>query len=356
MIYLPLAFSFSLLNKTKTTKTEDFFSFHINNKNKKEQILLLKELGSSNILYDLYLNDINSLQEDLSFIKENQGLKLTINIIKDKEYKDFELLKKDLTLIFSSFKSLCINFKISLLPNKIYNAKEYEELYTLAYEIKTSKFKDFKLIGPSTNDFDLNDITQTLFSKKNIFFDKVCFSLCDNKLSFPEEKKTFSLNIEKLINITHALSTLAIKAKSTMLISNISYDAKDEQKQANHLVRYYLLAFASKRVDQAFCENLIDEKMGLTYLQNNEVIKRKSFYALKTMIHLLQGSKVEKYTQASGLHVLTLLDKNKRKLDVVWVQGEGSVELTESKIVLDMYEKKIKGDIRITNSPIYAYH
>ncbi len=173
----------------------------------------------------------------------------------------------------------------------------------------------------------------------------------------------FSLNLEKQIKIIHALSTLALRANNKINLSFCyNIDEKDSEKkdseeiQAQNLLRYYLIALGTKKVEEVRYLNISSKQRGLTYLKGKETIKRKSFYAFKTMLNLLQDSKVIKYTQASGLHVLTLSDKNNNKVDVVWVQGKGSVELDKANKVLDLYGNKLKGDIKITSSPIYAYH
>ena len=60
------------------------------------------------------------------------------------------------------------------------------------------------------------------------------------------------------------------------------------------------------------------------------------------MINFLSNCRVEKYTNAQKLHVLTVKNENNKRLDIIWVEDEGSVELKDAKKVFDIYGNELK--------------
>jgi hypothetical protein len=62
-----------------------------------------------------------------------------------------------------------------------------------------------------------------------------------------------------------------------------------------------------------------------------------------------------RFSHSKELYVLTCKKEN-RKFDVIWVNGEHRVELTNFNEVYDMYGVQLLKEIQISKKPIYAYH
>jgi len=111
--------------------------------------------------------------------------------------------------------------------------------------------------------------------------------------------------------------------------------------EINHLLRYALLCFSSKKVDKFYFDK--------------ELLRDKnSLLAFETMIDYINNSTIVNFSNAKSLYVLTC-KKGKNTFDIVW-SSKDDIELTEFNKVYDKYGKQLTKDIKITNSPIYAFH
>jgi hypothetical protein len=72
------------------------------------------------------------------------------------------------------------------------------------------------------------------------------------------------------------------------------------------------------------------------------------------MISYLDNSTIEKYSKSKDLNVITC-KKNKKKFDIIWSSNR-EIELTDFDKVYDKFGNQLTTDIKITTSPIYAYH
>lgn len=336
-----------------------------------EQIELINELNCKDLLIRIPLWDIKNIEKYKEFVTSFKNRNITLNILQDKEnINDSDLLQKNITTIFSTFKGICSNYQIGNATNEtkwgFTSINEYLNFYTVVQTVRDQHFREYKLLGCCMKGFDLQNIASSLFNKVRFKFDKIASILDTPKEGFPENPQKITFDLIKQINTISAISSLSIKANNEVIISQANWHIKG-QKSANefavseetytkYMVRYYLLALGTKKVQTVFWFQLISNTFGLTYLKEGKIVKRKSFDAYKTMIKFLENCKVEKYTNSGGLHVLTVTNQNNKKLDIVWVEAEGSVELTEFNKVFDIYGNEMKENIKITDSPIYAYH
>jgi hypothetical protein len=369
----PISVLATPLFRSKSVDTTKFFGMSVNLDKGLEQVELIEELGCKNILIRVPLSDIANLKSYVEFAKYFHGCDLTINILQDRPHIEHKMmLQESLTNIFIAFKGISKNFQIGNAINRLKwgfsSVQEYLDFYEVAYNIKRNSFKEYNLIGPSVIDFEYHYTIRALFSKYNIYFDKVSALLYVDRRGAPENTQLISYDTSKKIDLLYAIASLSKRSSNKLIISEVNwplsntkpYAPTSEQEcvsletYACYMLRYYLLALGTKKVETVFWHQLIAPGYGL--IDNRDGIKkREAFNVYKTMIAFLQGCEVLRFSHSKELYVLTCKKEN-RKFDVIWVNGEHSVELTNFNEVYDMYGVQLLKEIQISKKPIYAYH
>ena len=229
-----------------------------------------------------------------------------------------------LILIFSSFlkgkKTVYKNFNIS----KKQDSKKETILQVLS---KNNEFyEQIKLF----------------FDKKSPLYDKANISFDLDLSKAPEDKKYFAFDFARVLKIFYTMSMLSSRIPNNNI--EVSFDINKQklsQEQTNHLLRYALLTFGSKKVD-TLC------------FDTKKLLDEKSLLAYETMISYLNDATIINFSNAKNLYVITC-KQNKKTFDIVWSSTD-DIELTEFHKVYDKYGKLLTEDIKVTNSPIYAFH
>jgi len=228
-----------------------------------------------------------------------------------------------LVLIFSSF-----------LKGK---KTEFTQFFSLQSKIKQ---RDILNVTSKKNNFYEN--IKLFFDKTSPLYDKTNINFKLDLKTNPENKKYFTFDFFRVVNIYYTLSMLSARVTNKNIEVSFTLDKqKLDEIKINNLLRYSLLTFASKKVDTLFFDT--------TQLKDG-----KSILAYDTMISYLENSTIINFTNAKNLYVLTC-KKNKKTFDVIWSSSE-DIELTEFNKVYDKYGKAFSKDIKISNSPIYAIH
>ncbi len=339
-----------------------------------EQQNLIKELGCKNILIRVPLHDIENLDKYVLFAKSFNSCNIIINILQNREHiENKTLLKKSLTLIFLAFKGISNEFQIANAINRskwgFFSVKEYLEFYLSAYNIKKVSFPSYVLIGPSVIDFEYHYIIRALFNNMGVHFDKISSLLYVDRRGAPENTQMFIFDTSKKIDLLYSLCSLAKKSTNDIIITEVNWpisntkpyaptsehECVSEEDYSRYMLRYYLLAYGSGKIQSVYWHQLIAAGYGL--IDNREGLrKRSAFEVYKTMLSFLQDSKVLKYVKSNDLHTLSCLLKNNQKIDIIWLSSKKEVLLSGFDLVYDMFGKEIKKDIKISENPIYAYH
>lgn len=369
----PISVLATPLFRSKSVDTTKFFGMSVNLDKGLEQVELIEELGCKNILIRVPLHDIANLKSYVEFAKYFHGCEITVNILQDRPHIEHKMmLQESLTNIFIAFKGIAKNFQIGNAINRLKwgfaSVQEYLDFYEVAYNIKRNSFKEYNLIGPSVIDFEYHYTIRALFSKYTIYFDKVSALLYVDRRGAPENTQLISYDTSKKIDLLYAIASLSKRSSNKLIISEVNwpisntkpYAPTSEQEcvsletYACYMLRYYLLALGTKKVETIFWHQLIAPGYGL--IDNRDGIKkREAFNVYKTMIAFLQGCEVLRFSHSKELYVLTCKKEN-RKFDVIWVNGEHRVELTNFHEVYDMYGVQLLKEIQISKKPIYAYH
>lgn len=214
---------------------------------------------------------------------------------------------------------------------------EYKKFFGNA---KQNKQKETLEVVSKENCF--YDNIKLFFDKKSALYDKtfVLFEIDINKN--PEEKKYFAFDFSRVVSIYYTLSMLSARVTNKNIDVGFHFDKqKCTDVQINHLLRYSLLTFASKKVDSLSFDK--------TSLRDD-----KSILAYDTMVSYINDSTLINFTNAKNLYVLTF-KKEKKTFDIIWSSGD-EIELTEFNKVYDKYGTLLTKNIKISNSPIYALH
>lgn len=179
------------------------------------------------------------------------------------------------------------------------------------------------------------------FDKNSPLYDKTLVRFNVDISKSPEEK-SFIFDFFKVLDIYHTMSMLSSKVPNNNIEVQLALKKNSlNNSEINHLLRYALLCFSSKKVDKFYFDK--------------ELLRDKnSLLAFETMIDYINNSTIVNFSNAKSLYVLTC-KKGKNTFDIVW-SSKDDIELTEFNKVYDKYGKQLTKDIKITNSPIYAFH
>ena len=208
-----------------------------------------------------------------------------------------------------------------------YDKKEFDKLSLL--EIKCKDYKFFEKI-------------KFFFDKKSPLYDKTLVTFDIDVSEKPEENKNFLFDFSKILNIFYSMSMLSSRIPNENIYVDLEFEKQRfDDTKINHLLRYSFLIYASRKVDK--------------FIFDKSILKdEKSLLAYETMVSYLDKSTIENFTHSGNLYVITC-KKDKKKFDIIWSSNE-DIELTDFNKVFDKFGEKLTKNIKITTSPIYAYH
>ena len=370
----PLSVLFMPFLRSKSVNTSLFFGMGVNLDKGLDQVELIRELGCKNILIRVPLSDIANLESYVEFAKYFYDCEITINILQDRNHIEHNMmLQESLTNIFVAFKGIAKNFQIGNAINRMkwgfFSVKEYLDFYEIAYNIKRNSFQEYNLIGPSVIDFEYHYTIRALFNQYRLYFDKVSALLYVDRRGAPENVQMGSYDTSKKINLLYSIASLSKRSSNKLVITEANWPISNTkpyaptsehecvsvETYARYMLRYYLLALGTKKVETVFWHQLIAPGYGLIDNRGGLVLKRPAYEVFKTMIDFLQESEVLRFSHSKNKYVLTC-QKNNRKFDVLWINDAHTIELTNTYEVYDMFGVRLTKNIEISENPIYAYY
>ncbi|MEJ2373249.1 MAG: glycosyl hydrolase, partial [Sulfurimonas sp.] len=120
LFILPLSIIAMPFTKRKEIDSNKFFTLGVDyQRESKKTLELLNELEVESILVRIKLWELETLKELKVFLEANKDRQITLKILQDREHiDDQELLKKDLTLIFSELQNLVDIFEVGSTINR----------------------------------------------------------------------------------------------------------------------------------------------------------------------------------------------------------------------------------------------
>ena len=331
----PITIVLQFLIPKRTLTTKHFFGMSINlDKAPEATKELVEELGLTTLLIRIKLWEMEKIDAYLEFIKHFEHKSIILNIMQDREHvEDLSLLQKDLTTLFEKCGPYVSSFQIGTTLNRakwgFFSVREYLRFYQVAYRLKRQKFPNIKLLGPSVIDFEYHFTVHALFNFFQLKYDGLSALLYVDRRGAPENSQ-MGYDLLKKIDLLDSLALLSPKSPRKIYITETNWpisntapyaptsehECVDEESYANFMVRYYLLAFASQKVDAVYWHQLIAPGYGL--IDNRERLrKRTAFNAFKHMLSLLKEMHFVHFNTQQERYHLKLKDKSKT-VEVIW--------------------------------------
>lgn len=370
---LPVSLIFTPFVKRKKIDSKTFFCIGVDfERNPKETLEMIEELEVERILLRLKLWEMEKVPLLKDFILKNRDKKITLKILQDREHvEDLTLLQRDLERIFTTFNQYVDIFEIGSTINRakwgFFSVDEYNLFYKTAYDLKTSKFPNIKLIGSGVIDFEYHFTAHTLFNLCKYRFDGVSSLLYVDRRGAPENMQ-MGFTLQDKISLLCTMVWLSPKSEHKLHITETNwplsgtapyaptseYECVSENLYANYMLRYYLLAFASQQVDSVSWHQLIAPGYGL--VDNREGIKKRSaFKTYKFMVQNLKNAQFLRLDIKRDYYILQCLVDNKL-LQIHWSLKPTTLKNEEFFTVYTHEGEPLRDEIlSIGSSPLYIY-
>jgi hypothetical protein len=371
LLILPISLLLQHLIPKRMIDSQDFFGMSINlDKDPKLTKMLIDELSLTTLLIRFPLWEMERIEDYVAFIKTYKEKKIIINLMQDREHIDDEQqLRDDLLKVFTAFSPYIEGIQIGSTINRakwgFFSVQEYLRFYQVAYKTKKQGFPELKLLGPSVIDFEYHFTIHALFNFFKIRYDALSALLYVDRRGAPENTQ-MGFDLTNKINLLDAITVLSPKSNRKIYITETNwpisntapyaptseYECVDEESYADFMVRYYLIAFASQKVDAVYWHQLIAPGYGL--IDNREGIKKRTaFYAFKTMLEQLQGMQFHSYVVKDKLYTLTL-SNNIQKTTVQWSLQPIMITCDTNVHYLDRDANVLQSEqLTLSGSPIY---
>ncbi|MDD5371994.1 MAG: glycosyl hydrolase [Sulfurimonas sp.] len=370
---LPISLLLIPFVKRKKINSNDFFCIGVDFEREPQATLgMIEELGVERILLRFKLWEMEKLPLLKDFILLCQNKKVTLKILQDREHiEDLSRLQKDLETIFSALGEEVDIFEIGSTINRakwgFFSVDEYSSFYQVAYDLKISKFPHIKLIGSGVIDFEYHFTAHTLFNFCDYRYDGVSSLLYVDRRGAPENMQMGFTLLDK-IALLAAMVWLSPKSVHELHITETNWpisktapyaptseqECVDEKLYADYMLRYYLLAFASRQVNSVSWHQLIAAGYGL--VDNREGLrKREAYEVYKYMVLTLKNAEFLKLDIKRGYYMLQCL-AGRKPLQIHWSLKPTTIK---NKDIFEVYScdgEIIKSEkINIGSSPIYIY-
>jgi len=329
-----IALSYFLFQSKKEIESKTFFAMSVNlDKNPKESVTLVEELGVETLLIRLPLWEMDRLDAYVAFVAQFKDKDIMINILQDREnIENLTLFEENIETIFKAFhhvKRFQIGSAINRKKWAFFTIKEYLTFYQVAQKVRDRNYHDRELLGSSIIDFEYHYTIRSLFNFFSLKYDIFTSLLYVDRRGSPEGKQ-MGFDLRKKINLLNAIMILSPKTKNRLFItetnwpiSNTAPYAPTSEKEcvspdeyALYMVQYYLIALATGQVERVYWHQLIAPGYGL--VDNREGIKKyPAFTAFKTMVNLLKGSHLVESNLKQKIKILHFKSK-KKSIKILW--------------------------------------
>lgn len=272
---------------------------------------------------------------------------------------------------FSRFSPFCSFFEIGHAWNRtkwgVWDHKEYIDLALPA--VPLAKKYGVGLVGPAVIDFEFHLYPPVL---KAVAFENVSSLLYVDRTGAPENAQ-YGWTAAKKVALLKAVVDSSAGEGRDCWITEMNWSLQGtggfspaagrpcvtEDEQANYLVRYFIICLASGLVERIYWWQLVAPGYGLIDSRDTPWRKRPSYFALATMVRLLEGSRfIGKAPDVKA--EIFLFRKGEEEFAVCWTR-KGAVDHRFSRtpkniLGRDGKEEKILPErIRIEETPRYVF-
>ncbi len=370
LITLPLAIFLQRVWKKQDIDTSKFFGMSVNLDKEPEQTLsYVRELNIKNLLIRFPMWEIHQIQSYQQWIRQFNDHTIVLNIIQDPTLSKSEQINA-FELIFKSFSEYVQYFQIGTTINRgkwgFYSVRTYLVFYQSAFKVARTSYPNIKLLGPSVIDFEYHYNAQAMFNFFPIHYD-ACSALLYTDRTVTPENKQFGFSLLGKIDFLYSLVRLSPKSDNRIFITETNWPLKDsgkfaptsqkecvsEEAFANYMVRYYLLALGSRKVEAVYWHQLIAAGFGLIDPRDH-LRKRSAFDAFKTMLEQLQGATEIKLIQHRHYFQLNYTMAHDKR-SVLWTNDTSFIlALASNTACLSRDGKHFKSDqLTLSGQPTY---
>lgn len=338
---------------------------------------LVQELGVTKLSIRIPLSDIQNVEAYKAFAQQFSDCEILFVILQDRaNIEDPSLLRANLRVLFSVLSDLSTQFQLGNAINRtkwgFVSVDEYLEFFALAQKLKEQEFTHIKLFGAAIIDFEIYALLRSLWHGLPIKYDAVSALLYVDRRGTPEGKQ-FGFDLVGKINFIWAAIQCSSKTDKHLIISEVNWPIKDtqpyapalgdvwvdEQAYASYLLRYYLLALGTGKVDCIYWHQLIAPGYGL--IDNREGIrKRRAYYIFKFMLENLKGSSLLEVNGSKQRIKMKFEAQDKSAFWVIWSTRPGSVkeQCPANVEVKNALGEAMQGDddvLSVGQEPIYLF-
>ena len=281
-----------------------FYGLCVNLDKGEEQFKLVQELGVKSLQIRIFLNDIENIDNYVTFAKGfGDNKEILITIIQDREHiENHELLKEDINTIFQKFEGISTEFMIGNAINRIkwsfVSMEEYLDFYQTIQKVRDNQFPTLKLIGSSVIDFEYHFTIRTLFNNYKIHYDKVASLLYVDRRGSPYSTQMGIFDFKNKIEFLNTIVESSSKTKNSIYITEANWplsgtapyaptsekECVSEELYNQYMLEYFDIALKSQKIEKVYWHQLIASGYGLVDNRNGVVRKTKAFYSLKKLL------------------------------------------------------------------------
>ena len=344
------------------------------NGREKELISCLKETGVCKTIIRIPSWDKEKIFTCEKFIEglRKEKVEVTLALLQRRDDVIFPCRwKKFLEEIFSRFGKVCTFFEVGHAWNRtkwgVWDYREYLELVKPA--VYLAKKYGVRLIGPAVIDFEFHLYPPLM---EEIFFDKISSLLYVDRIGAPE-KKQFGWDTSRKVALLKAVVDGCAGVPRDVWITEFNWPLKGtgkyspasgkpnvtEKQQADYLVRYIVLSLASGFIERIYWWQLVAPGYGLIDNRDKEWRKRPSFFALKTLISIIEGSSFLRKIPSEKAEIF-LFEKEKANFAVCWMK-EGEFDYVFPRRIINVIGRDGEeifcrdNKVRICESPKYVF-
>ncbi len=349
-----IALSYLLLQGKRTIETKEFFAMSVNlDKEPKESLVLIEELGVETLLIRFPLWEMDKLEEYVNFVAQFKNKDILINILQDREnIENLTLFEENIEKIFKAFPTVK-HFQVGNAINRkkwaFFTIKEYLGFYQVAQRVRDTGYHDRQLLGSSVIDFEYHYTIRSLFNFFSLKYDVFTSLLYVDRRGSPEGKQ-MGFDLKKKINLLSSIMTLSPKTTNKLYITETNWpisntapyaptsenECVSPEDYALYMVQYYLIALSSGQVDRVYWHQLIAPGYGL--IDNRDGLKKyPAFEAFKTMLSLLKECHLVESNLKQKVKMMHFKSK-KERIMIYW--SDENLEFTEG---LSLYGEDFTG-------------
>jgi hypothetical protein len=272
-------------------------------------IVALEELGVQNVLLRLHpWQEDHTAEEALAEELARRGCDLTYALPQNRDLvRDPDRWRSAIAELAERFLPYGRRFQVGQAVQRskwgVWNLGEYTRLVATASEALRQR-GEVEVLGPAVIDYEYH-VTAAILNlpREDLYFDIVSSLLYVDRRGAPENRQLGFDTVDKVVQLK-AVADTARNSRARSWITEVNWPLRegphspagravsvDEERQADYLTRYYLLALGTGMVERVYWWQLVARGYGLVMpTETGELRRRPSFRAMATLSRHLEGS------------------------------------------------------------------